>query len=575
MRRLLIIGALALLASGCERSPIDPGPDPGRDYRVGELYQFNVNLDTTRAAVCDVRVERTARVVAVTARTVIAVDTQSPAGEGTFTDEEYRQFGEHFDVRIHPTITQNFGQPVPMSGNQRMVILFTPAVNALTPPHSGFAVGGAFHPRDLWPTTTRTVNGVRLAGCPGSNQSEMFYMPVPDPARLPTFAKETLRRRTPGVLAHEFQHLINSSRRLFVSRGPVEEVWLNEGLSHIAEELMFYGESGTAPRQNINFERLRSSQVVVNAFNAYQSENFSRLNQYLANHASNSPYAPNDALATRGAIWLFLRYAADRQTGSQSDFWARLVTSTEAGLPNLQAALGSDLQLWFRDWSIATYASDAVPGAAAQYQHPSWNLRSVISGLIDGAFPLRTSPLANNLLVRPSIRAGTAEYLRFGVAPGARAAVWVTTGEVGGADPCQATPAIRLELGQVHAAPPGTGGGFCLEGGTVGADFTLIPYHASSADGFLVVNVLGQGIRSVVAQVSLGTARVASSLAQIEPHAHHAAESDEWHLRLQEHAWAELGRRTPGFSGVTPHAFATSSSVQNTTPLAVSFVRTR
>ena len=89
-----------------------------------------------------------------------------------------------------------------------------------------------------------------------SNEGEMFYMPVPDPNKTinANYAdKAILASGNLAVLVHEFQHLINAGRRIYVNNASsFEEVWLNEGLSHIAEELLYYRISGNSPRSNID-----------------------------------------------------------------------------------------------------------------------------------------------------------------------------------------------------------------------------------------------------------------------------------------------------------------------------------
>ena len=59
------------------------------------------------------------------------------------------------------------------------------------------------------------------------------------------------------------------------------KVWLNEGLSHIAEELLYYRISGNTPGTNIDLPLLRSSQAQLDAVNAYQIQNLSRLSFYM------------------------------------------------------------------------------------------------------------------------------------------------------------------------------------------------------------------------------------------------------------------------------------------------------
>src|SRR6185436_19892171 len=104
-----------------------------------------------------------------------------------------------------------------------------------------------------------------FATCPASNYGEMFYMLVPDSVgtvngnvRSKTFVMGV----TVATIAHEYQHLINAARRLYILRQTgtswVEEVWLNEGLSHIAEELAYYRSSKNSPRGNLTASTIRS-----------------------------------------------------------------------------------------------------------------------------------------------------------------------------------------------------------------------------------------------------------------------------------------------------------------------------
>ena len=169
-------------------------------------------------------------------------------------------------------------------------------------------------------------------------------MLVPDPRGVVNGNVRTVdfvQRVTVGVLAHEFQHLINGSRRLYVNKAPVwEETWLNEGLSHVAEELTFYEVSGLRPQENVGPQALGDSHA-ADAFNRYQSDNVARLVEYLRNPDAASLMGI-DALPTRGAAWSFLRYAADRDGGDDAAFWHALANSTTSGLANLQAVLGAE-----------------------------------------------------------------------------------------------------------------------------------------------------------------------------------------------------------------------------------------
>ena len=245
---------------------------------------------------------------------------------------------------------QNFGQPTDIDHNGKIVILFTKEVNKLTTRGSNGVVGGFFFDRDLFPATTQ--NG--LEGCPTTNFGEMFYVLVPDPNAVfsdKRTASDVLSL-TPGTLAHEYQHLINASRRLYVNTTSdyPEVVWLNEGLSHIAEELLFYKATGLAPRQNID---LNAARTVATQFANYQGSNFGRFNEFLSKPTQTSPYADNDDLNTRGATWNLLRYLADHKGSSDGTTWSSLVNTPDTGQTNLSNVFGSNYLTQIRDWATS------------------------------------------------------------------------------------------------------------------------------------------------------------------------------------------------------------------------------
>jgi hypothetical protein len=304
-------------------------------------------------------------------------------------------------------------------------------VNELTPRNSGSYVGGFFYDRDLFPITDTP----QFAGCKGSNVGELFYLLAPDPTGL---VNGNIRRTgfvdsvTTSVLAHEFQHLINASRRLFVSTTAedFEVVWLNEGLSHIAEELLFYHEAKLAPRQNIDVTMLRSSPVVRAAFNADQSSNAARYQLYLEKPSESSPYRGDDSLETRGATWNFLRYAADRKAGgstSDAPTWQALVNSSTTGLANLRAVFGSDIAGLVRDWAVSHYADDLNTTVARELTQPSWNFHSIFPALGSGgnSYPLQVRSLQGSSATGTLIGGGAA-YYRFSIPANGTATISVT-----------------------------------------------------------------------------------------------------------------------------------------------------
>jgi hypothetical protein len=381
--------------------------------QIGDILMLNV-----ASSPCDSVVLHPARVVAIGSTSIVVADTLNP--QGGFTTADYQRFGARFDTLVYPLDVSNFGAPAVFGAEGKILLFFTRAVNELTPKGSTSYVGGFFFDRDLFPITSTPD----AQGCPGSNVGELFYLLTPDPTGI---VNGNIRRTgfvdsvTTSVLAHEFQHLINASRRLYVntSADAFEVVWLNEGLSHIAEELLFYHEGASAPRSNLDVNALRGSVALKDAFNADQSANTARYGEYLAAPSTNSPIRLDDSLGTRGATWDFLRYAADRKLrggGSESSVWMSLVNSSSSGLTNLKQVFGTNLGTQIRDWSVSQYADDVVAGVNVDFTQASWNWHSIFPALGGGGgtYPLQTVslPLAGT---SGSLIPGASAFYRFSV----------------------------------------------------------------------------------------------------------------------------------------------------------------
>lgn len=384
---------------------------------IGQMLRLNANSDSA----CSAPDYRGGRVVAITNRAIVVADTVNPSGG--YTDDEYAALGTSFDTLVDPLDRAAFGDPSDIDHNGKIVLFFTKAVNDLTPKTSNSYVGGFFDGRDLFPTAST----IDFDGCTGSNVGEMFYVMVPEPSRGGPFAKNNVASEVLGTLAHEYQHLINASRRMYVNTQATdfEEVWLNEGLSHIAEELLFYRVSGLAPRANIDATAIRSSSAYVTAFNNYQSDNIGRYREFLSSPTKYGPYSDNDSLETRGATWAFLRSAADKAATSDGDIWFRLVNSTTEGIPNLRSVFGTTVTTQLRDWSTSVLTDD-LSGVAATYQQPSWNYRSVFAALSSSVFPISTISMTAGART-VSLVPGAAAYTRFAAPAGGAASVTWTT----------------------------------------------------------------------------------------------------------------------------------------------------
>ncbi len=130
---------------------------------------------------------------------------------------------------------------------------------------------------------------------------------------------QTVRDRTVGIIAHELQHLVHTGRRIFEGGGDFQSgdvPWLNEGLSHIAEEVAGLFAAGLRTGSNLDFADLDQSDV-HQRFRRYHLGNFAAVRDYL--QSPNDVPAIVDGAVTRtdfrrarGFGYLFLRWLADQ-----------------------------------------------------------------------------------------------------------------------------------------------------------------------------------------------------------------------------------------------------------------------
>ncbi len=382
----------------------------------GDLLTFNVAISCTEEDL------RTGRVEHVSERAIVVADVANPEG---LTAEDYRHFAVTFDTLVDPVSVQHFGEPTDIDGNERSILFFTRAVNELTPASSETFTAGFFWSGDLFPETDTD----RAQACPAANQAEMFYLLAADPAGEAgrEFAVDFVRRAAVGLIAHEYQHLINAARRLWVNNArEFEKPWLNEGLSHAAEELMFYAVTGLQPGGNLDFETITASDARRDAFNTYMGGNFGNYARYLARPDTASLMGV-DQLPTRGASWNFVRYAADRSGRADDAFFMDLVNAGNAGLANLEDVLGADPLAWMLDWTVSVYADDAVP-VEDRYTQPSWDFRDLYPNSTLGSFPLDVISLPAADVHAISLLPGGAAFPRFGLDAGAFGVVLVEAG---------------------------------------------------------------------------------------------------------------------------------------------------
>jgi hypothetical protein len=385
------------------------------NVKVGDTVIVNVN----GTVACTSPIYHRARVAAIGTHSIVLADTTNPSGG--FTDPDYQRYAARFDTLVYPLDVAAFGDPTDIDNNGRIALVFTSEVNKQTAPNSTVFVGGYTYSRDLFPI----VGTSRAQACAASNEGEYFYLMTPDPLGVYGNRRTTgfVDSNTTAVIAHEFQHLINASRRLYVNNTPDFEVkWLDEGLAHIAEELLFYHESGLSPRSNLSFSDLQASPQRSGAFNldVRGGGNYTRYASYLQRPSKSSPYAKNDSLHTRGATWSLLRYLADQSGPSDGTIFFRLANGPSTGLDNLRNVFGELFPGKVRDWATSHAVDDIATEPALQ--QPSWVWRSIYAGY-SGSFPLQFVTMGAGQAYSGTVIGGGAAFYRLGVPAGATADV--------------------------------------------------------------------------------------------------------------------------------------------------------
>lgn len=358
---------------------------------VGDTVAIRVpNLNTGRN-ICRDFIPIRAVVRAVTRRSTILEDVVSPPGRLTVAD--YEGIGREFDEQIFPTDTTWFGAPTDLNNDQRISIVYTPEVNKLTPANSTGIVGGFFFGGDLLRKSEySSTNDCRNQ----TNEQEIFYLLAPDPqATINGNARTTagVRQVTRGTIAHEFQHMINQSVRQYnPAVKAFETAWLNEALSHFAEEAVGRGINGYSDFQSLRTLDINPNAQNQNDFLAFYRQNLTRFRFWTLKPDTASPTSDRakDQLASRGAAWAIVRYAADQYSGGNARaFFRRLAAGPETDITNLVLRAGRPFDEILGGWLIANYADGLnIPGLNTRYSYTSWDLRDVLSGVNNGTYPL-------------------------------------------------------------------------------------------------------------------------------------------------------------------------------------------
>jgi len=375
---------------------------------VGHQRTFKVCETTTCSDFVDV--PATARYVGP--KGAIYVDNTVPAGG--YSQADLNQVGFLFDNYLYPIDTTAFGRESDLDNNGVVVVLLTDQVNALSGNCNaeGSVILGYFFGSDLLP------------GQEGSNGGEVFYGLVPDPNNAEcTISLNYASEYLAPTFIHEFQHMISFNQHVLIRNGSSEDTWLNEGLSHFAEEL-----GGRAIEdQHCSSGDCFTQFVVGDAGNAY------RYLRDVEAHYLIEPGSSGGTLEERGANWLFVRWLADHFGADENGtaFTRALVGTNRLGAANVAAVTGQPFATLVPEWQLANYLEN-LPGfvpTSPRLQYESWNFRATFEAFnaqSPGAYPrpyplVPDSTLTGTYSRQGTLRAGSGRHLRILQAPQASA----------------------------------------------------------------------------------------------------------------------------------------------------------
>lgn len=256
------------------------------------------------------------------------------AVDQSFVDSQ----GELFDTVTFPTLTSIFGEASDVNGDGHIAILFT--VQATTGGQGGvafFSGGDLFKRKELDPRFP-------------TNTMEVLYVAPPNTPNT-TVGLDDI----PTTIGHEFQHLINFYYHSLVYGGRDgthdEEQWLNEGLSHLAQDYVGTERFSNRSRAELYLEASDSTGLLVDG------------------------YVPNNT--QRGGAYLLCRYIADR---FGDGILEELSKTGKQGIENIEAATGMPFADLTRDWVRAVFLSDMALSEEPDYNYRYFQSQGYLPG---------------------------------------------------------------------------------------------------------------------------------------------------------------------------------------------------
>jgi hypothetical protein len=404
---------------------------------VGSVRTFEVCANTT----CTSFVQSTATAKVVGQRVAIYLDDDAPAG---FTQSDMDEVGALFDAHLHAIDTTAFGSESDLDNNGVVIVLLTQHVNDLSPDcnTTQSIVLGFFFGLDLYPIQDPVH----------SNDGEVFYAAVPrqDMPNCDAYTKAEVTQSLPAVFIHEFQHMISFNQHVLVRGGDVEETWLNEGLSHYAEEL---GGREVPDDFCPAFSQCEDQFIRDDVSNAYS---------YLNDPESTFLVAPSSSggsLEERGAAWLFVRWLGDHFAATQPlapELTRALLLTNRTGAANVEAVTGEDFPTLVAQWQLANYVTN-LPGftpSSNRLGYTAIDFRALYAANFPTNFqkpyPLTPDSTKNGFYDRTGVlRGGSGRHVRIIQPVGSSEVAFILT-DGGGSIPVAGSAVPRIALVRVR-----------------------------------------------------------------------------------------------------------------------------
>lgn len=239
-------------------------------------------------------------------------------GDHKITSQDIDHFAYEFETHIHNLMTQNYGPVYDIDQDGRLSIVFSPI-------YAKFGYAGLFNSIDLSPSNPSD-----------SNQRDLIALWSPNGTK---WVGETWREATRETIAHEMQHIINMSAKVYPNntlRTPapsnydnwLEEPWLDESLS-VGCEVRYRLLRGNAAREN-RFDRWAANPGIVRmdsfSYSFYAFEHYGQKGLF--------------------NFYLLGRYGSDKIKS--------LSQNIDVGVANLEEVYGVNFTTLVKNFSLAT-----------------------------------------------------------------------------------------------------------------------------------------------------------------------------------------------------------------------------